>query len=86
MIRHRAADRLDWMYQSGMTARMEADKRNEDAMLGQAPIEPEVFPLAFRGLALKMRKHAADYRAPRIGFDGRHSRALALRRSERVET
>ena len=34
----RAADRLDWMYQGGMTAKVEADKRSEEAMLGTAPM------------------------------------------------
>jgi hypothetical protein len=35
----RAADRIDWMYSGGMMAKTEADKRNEDAMLGVAPIQ-----------------------------------------------
>lgn len=35
----RAADRLDWMYSGGMTAKVEADKRQEEAMLGAAPVQ-----------------------------------------------
>lgn len=35
----KAADRIDWMYSGGMMAKTEADKRNEDAMLGVAPIQ-----------------------------------------------
>lgn len=29
------------MYSGGMTAKMEADKRSEEAMLGQAPIQDQ---------------------------------------------
>ncbi|KAK9808797.1 hypothetical protein WJX72_003833 [[Myrmecia] bisecta] len=36
-----AADRLDWMYQGGVTSRQEADKRNEDQLLGSKLIEQE---------------------------------------------
>lgn len=37
-VPRRAADRIDWMYSGGMTAKVEADKRNEEAMLGTAPV------------------------------------------------
>ena len=32
---HRASNRLDWMYQGGMVAKAEADKRSEEQLLGQ---------------------------------------------------
>lgn len=32
------SDRLDWMYQGGMLARAEAEKRNEEAMLAGKPV------------------------------------------------
>ena len=34
----RKSDRLDWMYQGGMLARAEAEKRNEEAMLAGKPV------------------------------------------------
>ncbi len=34
----RKSDRLDWMYQGGMLARVEAEKRNEEAMLAGKPV------------------------------------------------
>ena len=37
----RASNRLDWMYQGGMVAKAEADKRNEEQMLGARPVELE---------------------------------------------
>lgn len=33
------SDRLDWMYQGGMVAKAEADKRNEEQLLGQKPVQ-----------------------------------------------
>ena len=32
---HRATEKMDWMYAGGMTAQMDADKRNEQALLGE---------------------------------------------------
>ncbi|CAL8469997.1 g9539 [Coccomyxa elongata] len=33
------SDKLDWMYQGGMVARAEADKRNEEQLLGAKPMQ-----------------------------------------------
>ena len=33
------SNRLDWMYQGGMVAKAEADKRNEEQLLGQKPVQ-----------------------------------------------
>ena len=35
----RKQDRLDWMYQGGMVARQEAEKRADEQMLGEKDVQ-----------------------------------------------
>ena len=40
-IMSRRSDRLDWMYQGGMLAKQEAEKRTEEAMMTGKPLLQE---------------------------------------------
>ena len=60
----RQSDRLDWMYQGGMVARTEADKRSEEAAQQQLPPLPSGIAVTSDQVGCYVRGSAAAHEQP----------------------